>query len=264
MPPIVGWVDEPLVGQQAQDLLDVLPTEGFLWCERQLECRALDVIDQDVRVVRIDERVLGRGVEEIRRIAHDELIERRARRHENRRRSSRPASGAARPLPRRGDGPRVARQDGHVQRADIDAKLQGVGRHDRPHAAFPEPPLDLPAAVGKVPPAIPADEVLLAGPRRQRVLQVGCEELGGQTALRKHDDLQPALEELEGDPPRLREIGAPDPELLVDDGRVDEHEELLPPRRAAVLDELEAAPGQALRQLPRVGNRRRRADEHRV
>ena len=57
--------------------------------ERQLERGALHVVEQDVQVVGIDQRVLRRRVEEVRRIADDELIDRRAARDQHRRRSRR-------------------------------------------------------------------------------------------------------------------------------------------------------------------------------
>ena len=60
------------------------------------------------------------------------------------------------------------------------------------------------------------------------------------------------------------EIRPPDPELMVDDRRVDEDEELLAARRAASIDELERLLGQALGQLARIGDRRRRAEKHRI
>ena len=54
------------------------------------------------------------------------------------------------------------------------------------------------------------------------------------------------------------------PSSRVDDRRVDEEEELLAARRAALVDELERFPGQPFGQLARVGDRRRRTDEHRI
>ena len=51
---------------------------------------------------------------------------------------------------------------------------------------------------------------------------------------------------------------------MVDDRRVDEDEELLAARRAALVDELERLLGEPLGQLARVRNRRRRAEEDRV
>src|SRR6516165_10019270 len=116
-------MDEPLLGEDAEDLLHVVPldvadvtssggrkgpAERLRGAERQLERSALDVIDEDVQVVRIDQRALRRSVEEVRRVADDELIERRAAGDEYRRRPAAAPSGAARPLPRRGNRTRVA------------------------------------------------------------------------------------------------------------------------------------------------------------
>ena len=60
------------------------------------------------------------------------------------------------------------------------------------------------------------------------------------------------------------QVRAADAELRVDDRRVDEEEELLAARRAALLDELERPAGQPFGQLARIGDRRRRADEDRI
>ena len=51
---------------------------------------------------------------------------------------------------------------------------------------------------------------------------------------------------------------------MVDDRRVHEDEELLAARRAALVDQLERLLGEPLGQLARVGDRRRRAEEHRI
>jgi len=48
-----------LFGQDGEDLLDVLLTELLVDAERQLECGALHVVEQDVQVVGVDQRVLG-------------------------------------------------------------------------------------------------------------------------------------------------------------------------------------------------------------
>ena len=82
---IAGAVDQAVLAQDVQHLLDVDAAEGVGAAERQLEGRALHVVDQDVQVVGVDERVLGRGVEEVGRMAHDVLVDRRRRRHHHRR-----------------------------------------------------------------------------------------------------------------------------------------------------------------------------------
>ena len=137
---------EPLLGEHAEDFLHVVPAERFVGRERQLERRALDVIDEDVQVVGIDQRPLGRGVEEVRRVADDELIERRAARDHHRRRPAGAAAGAPGALPRRGNRPRIAGHHRDVERADVDAELERVGRDDRADGALAQPFLDLAAA----------------------------------------------------------------------------------------------------------------------
>ena len=231
--------------------------------ERQLEGRALDVVHQDLQVVRVDEGVFGRRVEEVRRVAHDELVERRAGRHHDRRRSAGPAAGPAGALPRGRDRAGIARQHRHVERADVDAELEGVGRHDAAHGAVAQPLLDLAPPVRQVAAAVAADHVRLARRALVRVLQVPRQDLRREPALREHDHLQALVQELEGHRPRLRDVRPADAELPVHDRRVHEHEPLLAARRAALLHQLERPLGQALRQLHRVGDRRRRADERR-
>ena len=54
-------VHEALLGEHGENLLQVVPPERLARGERQLERRALDVIDEDVQVVGIDERALGRA-----------------------------------------------------------------------------------------------------------------------------------------------------------------------------------------------------------
>ena len=132
----VGVMDESFLGEHREDLLDVLVSEPLVVAERQLERGALHVVEEDVQVVGVDERVLGRRVEEIRRVADDELIDRRAARDEHRGRARGAAAGAAGALPRGGDRPRVAGHHRDVERADVDPELERVGRHDRAHLAL--------------------------------------------------------------------------------------------------------------------------------
>ena len=127
---------EALLGEHRQHLLQVVPAERFAIGERQLERRALDVIDEDVEVVGIDERALRRAVEEIRRVPHDELIERRAGGDQHRRRTAGAAPGAAGPLPGRRNRARIAGHHRHVERADVDARARARW-WTRPRAPHP-------------------------------------------------------------------------------------------------------------------------------
>ncbi len=74
-------VHEALIRQQAQDARQAVRTERFILAERQFERRALDVVEQDVQIVGVDQRPLGRCAEEVLGVAHHELIERCAAGH---------------------------------------------------------------------------------------------------------------------------------------------------------------------------------------
>src|ERR1700676_2446364 len=80
---------------------------------------------QQEKVVRIDQAFLGVGVEEVLRVANDELVERRARRDENSDRS-RPPSRSTELLPGRCDRARVSNEHRRLEAPNIDAELQGV------------------------------------------------------------------------------------------------------------------------------------------
>ncbi len=257
-------VHEPLFPEHAEDLLQLFAAEPLIVMERQLECRALHVIEQDVEVVRIDQRVLGRRVEEIRRVTDDELIDGRAAGHEHRRRASRPAACAAGALPGRRNRARISGQHRHIQRADVDPELQGIGGNDSPNEPLAKASLDLTTTVRQIAAAIAADDI--RGTRRpvERILQVCRQDFHRKATLREEDQLQVVLEELERDPSRFREIRTANPEFRVDDRRVDEEKELLTARGAAPLHERETPAGQTLRELSRVRDRRRGADEDRI
>ena len=165
----------------------------------------------------------------------------------NRRRTAGAAAGASGPLPGGGDRARIAGHHRHVERADVDAQFERIGRHHRAHGPFAQPFLDLPPADRQVAAAIAANPFGRAGRRLEVVLQIGRQDLGRQPALREDDQLQVALEEFRGDPARLAQVRAPDAELMVDDRRIDEDEELLAARRAALLDQLERTARSAAR-----------------
>ena len=257
-------MDEVLLGQKLQDLLHVLQPEALAGAKRQLECRALEVIEQDVQVVGIHQGVFGRRVEEIRRVAQHELVDGRAAADHHRRRSALSPARATGTLPRRRDRPRIAGHHRDVQRSDVDAELERVGGHHCAHLSLAQPPLDLAPAKRQVPAPIAADLLGCARGSLEIVLQIRGQDLGRQSALTEDDQLQLPLEELPSHAPRLGEVRPPDAEFLVDDGWIDEQEQLLAARRAAVVDEREGLLRQPLGQLARIRDSRRRTDEDRV
>ena len=178
--------------------------EGFRRAERQLERRAFDVIDEDVQVVRIDQRAFGRGAEEIRRVPHDKLIDRGAAGDHHGGRPAGATTRASGTLPGRGNRARISGHHTHVERADVDAQLERVGRHHRSHGAFSQPFLDFAAPVRQISPAIPANALGPAWNVFEVVLQIGRQNFGRQSALCKGDELQVSLEKLGRDAPRFR------------------------------------------------------------
>ncbi len=257
-------MDEPLLGQQREDLLQVVPTELLARRERQLERGALDVIDQNVQIVGIDQRALGRRIEEVGRIPDDELIERCAAGDHHGRRPACAPSGTSRALPCRGDRPGVAGHDTHVQRADVDPELERVRGDDGAHGAFPQALLDFAPPVRQV--ATPVTPNPLGSSRHafEVILQIRRQDLGGETAPGEDDELKIPLQEFRGDAAGFAQVRPADAELMIDDRRIDEDEEFLAAGRAAAIDELEGLLGKAFGELLRVRDRRRRAQEHRI
>src|SRR5467141_3998882 len=96
----------------------------------QFERSAFQMVDQDFKVVRLNESVLGSVAEEIVRVPNDELIERRRRSHQHGAGASAAAAGAAGALPGGGDGAGIAGHDDGIERAHVNAKFESAGRNN--------------------------------------------------------------------------------------------------------------------------------------
>jgi hypothetical protein len=253
--------EQPLLLEELEDLDQALSPERLVCREGQLERRALDVVHEDLQVVGVDPPLLDGGVEEVGGVLRDELVEGGRVRHEHRHRGPRAPPRAARLLPRRSDAAGVADEDRRVEASDVDAQLEGVGRHDPQDRSVAEPPLDLPPPLGQVAAAVAPDDPLRSRLRLQRLLQIGDEDFGGEARGGERDRLESLPEEGEGDVAGGVEGGAADPELAVDDGRVVDGEVPLAAGGAAPVHERHLALGERLGQLPRVPDRGRRPDE---
>ena len=130
-------------------LLHVDGTEFVIGRDRQLEGRAFQVIHEDFEIVRLHVGVFGRAAEKIIGMLHDELIERRGRRDEHGAGSAVAAAGAASALPRGRNRAGVARHHAGVERADVDAQFERVGRDHSADAPFAQAALDLAALAGQ-------------------------------------------------------------------------------------------------------------------
>ena len=127
VPMVSGAVEESSLGEPLAELPQAHVAEFFFRGKRQLEGSALEVVDQDFQIIRLDEGVLGRAAEEIVRMLDDKLVERRGTGHQHRAGAAAAAPGAARALPSGRDRARIACHHCRVKRADIDAELERVG-----------------------------------------------------------------------------------------------------------------------------------------
>ncbi len=191
-----------------------------------------------------------------------ELVERGAGGHQDRRRRIRAPPGPTCLLPQRGDRARVAGQHGDVEVPDVDAELQRVGRHHAERLARAQPPLDGAAPVRQVAAAIAAhDPGVAGGAIGHTLLDRRQQDFRRQPALREDDRRHLGPEQADGELGRLAEVGRPDPQLGIDDGRVVAHEGLVAGRRPALGDLLDRLAGDATGQLAGVGDGRRGHDE---
>ena len=131
--------------------------------------------------------------------------------------------------------PGIAGHHDGVERADVDAQFERVGRDHGADVAVAQPAFDLrgaPAAGSRR--GSRESHRRRQRPRVARVLQVGEQDLGSEPAVREDQRLLAALDELGRNAARLLEVAAADAELAVDDRRVVEDEVLLAGGRAVV------------------------------
>jgi len=222
------------------------------------------VVEQNIQIIRIQQRVLRRSLHQIIRVGHDVLVKRRRGRdieHDGR---SLAPPGAPRLLPRARDCSRIAAQHARIQRADVDAQLQRVRGHHRVHpsrakSAFNLSPLcrQIPAAIAAHPPGVPQRVA-------HHVLQVLRQHLNRQPRPRERNRLNSILQQQPRNPPRLLQNALADAQLPIDHRRIVEHEVPHAHRRAVIIHQADLAPRQRFRQFLRVRNRRAAQDELRM
>src|SRR5205085_1833290 len=83
-------------------------TESLIRRNGQFECSAFQMIDENLKIVRLNVGMLGRVSKKVVGMLHDELIQLGRRRYEYRTRASSSSSGAACPLPRRSNRSGIA------------------------------------------------------------------------------------------------------------------------------------------------------------
>ena len=92
----------------------------------QFERRTFQMIHENLKIVGLNMRVLGRASEEVVRMLHDELIERSRGSDEHRARTSRASSRAAGPLPSGSNRSRIPGHHTGIERTNIDSEFERV------------------------------------------------------------------------------------------------------------------------------------------
>ena len=199
-----------------QHLDQIFAAERFVGGERQLERGAPHVVHQDEQLVGRNPRMLGRRIDEELRIADDELVERIAGRDHYAERCTIASSRATETLPGAGDRARIAVQEAHVERADVDAELERVGRDHAVERAFAQLSFGLAALPGKITTAIRGDARRLSRIVVERVLQILGQHFDHQSRVREHDRLQPRRDRRTREARRLRSCRCSQPEVGID------------------------------------------------
>ena len=237
--------------------------------ERALVRGAEQVREVDRLVLVPDDRRLDRPLEELVGVAAEELVERVLAGDVDREAAAATARAAPH-LPQRRDRPRERHAHGRVERADVDAELERVGRDDREQVAVRQLRLELAALLRRVAGAVGRDAV---GERRAVGVGLAVElepgepgdELDRLARLDEADRPRPLAHELGDELGRLGQRAAAELQRLVDHRRVPHRD--LPPgagRAVAVHQRHVVEAGQALGELDRVGDRRAREQEARL
>ena len=212
------------------------------------------MVQNHFQVVRVHAGLFRRPSEQILRVLHHILIDRRRGRNHHRERSRIPTSGAARTLPQRRDGSGIACHDYGIERAHINAQFQRIGGNHSADISRPQALLNLAALPGQIACAVAAH-----GIRRQPavvagVFQIGHQQFRREAVVGKHQGLLAVIDEFHGHAPGLIDITAADAQLAVHYRRVVPHENLLARGRAIAIHKFKRGFGQGLSQFAGIGD----------
>src|SRR5439155_10513421 len=227
--------------------------------ERRFEGGGSHMAGEHARVLVIEDRGLDPPAEELLRLAHEVLVERVLGRDEHRQTVVAPA-GAAPLLTKRRDGARKPDGDDGVEQPDVDAEFERIRRRDAEQVALREAALDRAALRGGIARAVRRE----ARSVTETLGSEAVDELRRLPALRERERPQALLDERGLEFRRLRERRAPQPELLLEQRRVPEHDGALGARRGVVADHRHRQSEQANGELARVRDRRRGEQELRL
>ena len=213
----------------------------------------------------VEDRLLHRALEELRRVAAEELVE-RVLAGDVHGEPGVAAPGASPHLPQRGHRAGEGHAQSRVEVADVDAELERVGGHDGEQVALGEPLLDLAPLHGRVAGAVggdPLGEVHAAG-RLQPLAREALDQLDPTARLQEADRPYLTLDEGGEEVRGLAQGGGSPPQLLVDQRGIPHGDLALRARGSVAVDQLDLHAGEALGELRRVGDRGAREQEARL
>ena len=221
-------------------------SEGIAALEGKLERRALQMLNEDFHVVRIDAGLFDRRPEQIAGFAREVLIERRARGHKNADALTTASTGSSDPLPRGRDRPGIAGTDDGIELPDVDAEFERIRGHDRKDFTVPKSPFDVAplgrqvtSPIGHDASGIDAAGVYLRPVRYHGVAQIPEHDFHRVARLSEYDSGHTRAHEIGREHHGLLHVARTDPERFVHDRRIEEEEPPLSLWRAARVDELD-------------------------
>ena len=187
----------------------------------------------------VEDRLLHRPLEELGRVAAEELVERVLAGHVHREAGVAPP-GAAPHLAQARDGAGEGHAERGVEVADVDAQLEGVGGDDREQVALRQPLLDLAPLGGRVAGAVGRDALGQVGPARvlEPLAREALDQLHAAARLQEADRADLALDQLGQQLRRLGQRGGAPAQPLVHERRVPHRDLALGARRAVAVHEL--------------------------
>ena len=264
-PPVARLADVALLADEREEVVHRPRPEDLARLEGPLERRATQVREQDVEVVRIDPGLLGRALEEELRVVDDVLVDGRARRDEHADADALAPSGATELLPCARDRARIAREHGDVERADVDARAPARSSRRRPRISPSRRPRSIARrSVGQVAAAVATDSRSRPEVLPQRLAKPRQDDLDRDPRPPEDDRLAARADERQRPTLGMRQRRAARARGGVEQRRVDEEHVSRARGRPVPVDEPRCPPGQLCRQLRRVPDRRRGADDDRV
>ncbi len=235
--------------------------QGFAGLEGQFVCGTLEVVQQDIQVIRIQQSIFCRLIKEVFGMGHDELIQRIGGRHHERGGNAVATAGTAGLLPGAGDGAGIAAQNTGFQSADINAQLQGVGGDNGIDIAGAQAFFNFPPLVGQIAAPVAPHFAGIAKGVRHQGLQLPCHHLHLQAGLGKDDALYMVFQQHGGNGLSLGQDAFADAQLLVHYRRIIEDIVLFPGGGAVVIDQFHRPADEGFRQFFWILNGGRTEDE---